>query len=53
MGRTGFGWLRIGPVAGFCEYGDEPSCSIKKYRLLFGNLSDYQIFKEYPAIWSE
>jgi hypothetical protein len=31
MGRTGFGWLRIGPSgAGFCEHGNEPSGSIKK-----------------------
>jgi hypothetical protein len=30
MGRTGFGWLRIGPMAGFCEHGNEPSGSIKK-----------------------
>jgi hypothetical protein len=30
MERTGFGCLRIGPVAGFCEHGNEPSGSIKK-----------------------
>jgi hypothetical protein len=30
MGRTGFSWLRIGPMQGFCELGDEPSDSIKK-----------------------
>jgi hypothetical protein len=30
MGRTGFGWLRIGSMAGFCEHGDEPSSSIRK-----------------------
>jgi hypothetical protein len=30
MRRTGFGWLRIGPVAGFCENGNELSGSIKK-----------------------
>jgi hypothetical protein len=30
MGRTGFGWLRIGPVAGFCEHSDEPSGSVRK-----------------------
>jgi hypothetical protein len=29
-GKTGFSWLRIGPVAGFCEHGDEPSGTIKK-----------------------
>jgi hypothetical protein len=35
MGRTGFGWLRKGLVAGFCEHGNEPLGSIKKagYRL--------------------
>jgi hypothetical protein len=26
-GWSGFSWLRIGPVAGSCEYGDEPSGS--------------------------
>jgi hypothetical protein len=31
-GGTGFSWLRIGPMAGFCEHGDEPSDSIKKAR---------------------
>jgi hypothetical protein len=25
MGRTGFGWLSIGSMAGFCEHGNEPS----------------------------
>jgi hypothetical protein len=30
MGRTGFGWLRIGFGGGFCEHGNEPSGSIKK-----------------------
>jgi hypothetical protein len=30
MGRTGLGWLRIGPVEGFCKHGNEPSGSIKK-----------------------
>jgi hypothetical protein len=30
MGRTVFGWLRVGPLAGFSEYGNEPSGSIKK-----------------------
>jgi hypothetical protein len=29
MGRTGFGWLRIGSSGGFCEHGDEPSGSIR------------------------
>jgi len=26
---TGFIWLSYGPVAGCCEYGNEPSCSMK------------------------
>jgi hypothetical protein len=30
MGRTRFGWLRIEPMEGFCEHGNEPSGSIKK-----------------------
>jgi hypothetical protein len=30
MGRTGFSWLRIGSSGGLCEYGDEPSGSIRK-----------------------
>jgi hypothetical protein len=30
MGRTGFSWRRIGPVAGLCEHGNEPSGSIRK-----------------------
>jgi hypothetical protein len=30
MGRTGFSWLRIGPVAGFCEDCNEPVGSIRK-----------------------
>jgi hypothetical protein len=30
MGRTGFGWLRIGSNGGLFEHGNEPSGSIKK-----------------------
>jgi hypothetical protein len=30
MGQTGFGWLRIGPVVGFCEHSNEHAGSIKK-----------------------
>jgi hypothetical protein len=29
MVRTGFSWLRYGPVAGFYEHGNEPSVSIR------------------------
>jgi hypothetical protein len=28
MGQTGFGWLRTGSMVGFCEHGNEPSCSV-------------------------
>jgi hypothetical protein len=30
MGRTGFGWFRIGSSGGFCEHSNEPSGSINK-----------------------
>jgi hypothetical protein len=30
MGRTGFGWLRIGSGGGLSEHDIEPSDSIKK-----------------------
>jgi hypothetical protein len=30
MGRTGFGWLRIGSSGGLCEHGNEHSGSIKR-----------------------
>jgi hypothetical protein len=33
-----------GPVAGFCEHGDEPSGSIRKQDI-FDKLSDNQIFR--------
>jgi hypothetical protein len=39
MGRTGFSCYRIGPMAGFCEHGDEYSGSIKKVGF-FDKLSD-------------
>jgi hypothetical protein len=42
--------LGQGPVAGFCEHGDEPSGYIKKD--FFDNLSDNQLFKQYSAPWS-
>jgi hypothetical protein len=31
MGRNGFGWLRIGTRAGFCEGVDETSGSVRKW----------------------
>jgi hypothetical protein len=30
MGRTGFGWFRIGSSGGPCEHGNKPSGSIKE-----------------------
>jgi hypothetical protein len=30
MGRTGFSWLRIGSLTGFCEHGNGPSDSISR-----------------------
>jgi hypothetical protein len=40
MGRTGFGWLRVGSSGRLCEHGNEASGSIK-------------LFEEYPAPRSE
>jgi hypothetical protein len=31
MGRTGFSWLRIGYSGGFCEHGDEPFGTMKRF----------------------
>jgi hypothetical protein len=39
MGRTGFGWLRIG--SDFCEHGNKPSGPI----IFFEKLSDNRLFK--------
>jgi hypothetical protein len=52
MGRTGLGWLRIGSSGGLCEHGDEPSVH-KESRVLFDKLSNYQLSKEYSALWSK
>jgi hypothetical protein len=51
MGQTGFSWLGIASNGGLFEYGNEPSGSINKADF-FDKLSDYQLFKEYPAPWS-
>jgi hypothetical protein len=32
-------------MEGFCEYGDEPSVSIKKTGYFFDKLSDVELFK--------
>jgi hypothetical protein len=47
MGRTGLRWLRIGPVTGFSEHGNEPSGSIRKQDIV--QQVEYQLFIEYPA----
>jgi hypothetical protein len=52
MGRTGFGWLRIGSSGGLYEHGNEPSGSIRR-RDIFDKLSDNQLFKQFPAPWSK
>jgi hypothetical protein len=39
-------------MAGFYEHGNEPLGSLKKEGF-FDKLSDYQLFKEYPAPRSE
>jgi hypothetical protein len=43
MGLTGFGWLRIEPVEGFCEHGNEPSASLRKQDI--DRLSNNRLFK--------
>jgi hypothetical protein len=30
VGIDGANWIHLGPVAGFCEHGNEPSGSIRK-----------------------
>jgi hypothetical protein len=42
---TGFIWLRRGTIAGYCEYGNEPSGS-KKARNLLSQLSNYKFVME-------
>jgi hypothetical protein len=44
MGRTGFGWLRIGSSGELCEHSNEPSGSIRKQNI-FDKLSNSQLFK--------
>ena len=39
---TGSSWLRIGTVSGTCEYGNEPSGSIK-----YGKFFDYYYYYYY------
>jgi hypothetical protein len=50
MGRTGFGWVRIGSSAGLCEHSNETSGSMKKAGCCF---TSCLLFKEYPAPWSK
>jgi hypothetical protein len=40
-----------GPVAGYCEHGNEPSVSIRDEEF-FDQLSDYQLLKNYSAPWN-
>jgi hypothetical protein len=53
MGRTGFGWLRIGSSGGLLWTRLWTCWFHKESRLLCDKLSDYQLFDEYPAPWSE
>jgi hypothetical protein len=53
MSRTGFGRLRIGSSGGLLWTRWWTFWFHKESRLLFEKLSDYQLFKEYPAPWSE
>jgi len=41
-------WIRLGPVVGFCEHGNEPSDSIKGGEFL-DYMSDYQLLKDSDA----
>jgi len=43
-GELGSASSRLGPMAGFCEHGDKPSCSVKKSGF-FDKLSDNQLCK--------
>jgi hypothetical protein len=48
---TGLIWLKIGPVEGCWEHGNEPSGSIKLWKIL-GWLSDWWLLKKGSAPWS-
>jgi hypothetical protein len=52
MGRTGFGWLRIGSV-GELLWAWLWTFRFHKERILFDKLNNYKLFKEYPTPWSE
>jgi hypothetical protein len=49
---TGWSWLRIGQVAGTCEYGKEPSGSIKCGEFLLAATTG-QLLKKDSAPWSK
>jgi hypothetical protein len=49
----GVGGRITGPVAGFCEHGDEPFEFHKESRLLLDKLSNNQLFKYSSAPRSE
>jgi hypothetical protein len=48
-------WIRLAqdrfPVVGFCEHTDE-LFGFMKSRNIFYRLSDYQLLKQGPALWS-
>jgi hypothetical protein len=48
---TGLSWLRIGPVEGSCEHGNEPSGSIKCWEVL-EYVHNWQLLKKGSAPWS-
>jgi hypothetical protein len=41
----GLMWLRIGPVEGSCEHGNEPSVSMKCWKIL-ELLNDWQLLRK-------
>jgi hypothetical protein len=47
---TGFIWLRIGPVEGSCEYGNEPSGSMKCWEI-FEWLHNWHLLKKDSVPW--
>jgi hypothetical protein len=52
IGIDGMKWIQVAQDR-VQWHGNEPSGSIKKARYFFDKLSDYQLFMEYHAPWSE
>jgi hypothetical protein len=48
--RTGFIWLKVGAMAGYCEHGSEPWGSIKGW--IFINLHSNYCFLKDSIPWS-